>query len=83
MEEIADDEFMTFILPKDTKEQSLDLQQMMLAVVKGHNFTVREFWEMPLNLVLELLGMFVSPKKKPMSRKVLVDQERRWNMLNA
>lgn len=56
---------------------------MMLAVVDQKKFTMTEFWNMPLNLVMQLLGMFTSPKKKPMSRKTLVDQERRMNIRNG
>ena len=80
MKEIALDEFETFIIQKDTPEQSIDLQKMMINITRQYSFSMKEFWEMPLNLVLELLGMFVSPTKKPMSRKTLIDHERKVNL---
>jgi hypothetical protein len=83
MGKLAEDEFQTFIFPKDDIERGLDLQRMMISVVEGFNFTPSQFWEMPMNLVLELLGLFRLPVKKPMSRKQLIDNERHWNKLNG
>ena len=81
MKELEEDEFETFIIPDDNKENPLDIQKMMQAVLKGgYNIRPDDFWRMPLNTALELLGMFVRPEKKPMSRKVLIDQERRMNI---
>ena len=78
MEQLAEDSFQTFIPRKQEEAQSIDLQKMMLTIVQQHHFTIKEFWEMPLNL-LELLGMFTSPEKKSMSRKRLIEHERQWN----
>lgn len=83
LENLEEDSFKTFIPAPPSKSQTLDLQKMMLAVVRNHSFTMREFWEMPLFLVFELLGMFVSPEKQPISRKSLVDGERKWNMVRG
>jgi len=80
--EIAADAFLTFIPPKPAKAQSLDVQFLLLEIVKRHSFSIREFWEMPLFLVLELLGMLASPKKQAMSRKTLIDNEKRMNRRN-
>ena len=83
MEALRSDEFKTFIPKKDSEVDSMDLQKMMLSIVQNHNFSVKEFWEMPLNLVMELLGMFTMPAKKEMSRKTLLDNERYWNNING
>jgi hypothetical protein len=79
MAELAEDEFETFIQRKETAEQTLDIQKIMLSIVDNHKFSISEFWEMPLSLVMQLLGMFELPKKKPISRKMLVERERYWN----
>ena len=79
MGKLDEDEFKTFVFPKDNPEQGLDLQKLMISVVQGFNFSPVEFWEMPLNLVLELLGLFKAPEKKAMSRKQLISNERYWN----
>ena len=79
MAELQEDEFKTFIPKKETAEQSIDIQKMMLTIVNKKVFTMSEFCEMPLSLVLQVLGMFEHPSKKPISRKSLVEKERWWN----
>lgn len=83
MVKLEEDEFRTFIVQKDNPEHGIDLQKFMITIIQHHNFSVKEFWEMPLNLVLELLGLFTLPDKKPMSRKRLLDNERYWNQRNG
>tara|TARA_R110000803_G_scaffold2911_1_gene10069 strand:+ start:802 stop:993 length:192 start_codon:yes stop_codon:yes gene_type:complete len=58
----------------------MDLQKIMVAIVKHHKFSMSEFWSMPLNLVLDLSGVFTPPKKAPISRKGLIDNERKLNL---
>jgi hypothetical protein len=58
----------------------LDLQKIMVNVVKTHKFSMSDFWSMPLNLILELSGVFTPPKKAPISRKSLIDTERKLNL---
>tara|TARA_R110000782_G_C14767055_1_gene408756 strand:- start:602 stop:799 length:198 start_codon:yes stop_codon:yes gene_type:complete len=58
----------------------LDLQKIMVGIVKNHSFSMSEFWRMPLNLVLDLTGVFTPPKKAAISRKSLLANERRLNV---
>ena len=44
------------------------------------NISLQEFWMMPLSMVLEVMGVYTSPSKKPISRKSLIDHERKMNM---
>lgn len=76
---MEEDVFLTFIAPKEIESGPLDIQKMMLRVVQNYNISVSEFWQMPLQTVLELFGIFQPPEKKPISRKKLIDQERRFN----
>ncbi len=82
VDELKADQFLTFIPRPPQVSESLDIQKMMLTVIKAHNFKMDDFWNMPLNLVFELLGMFEKPTQRPMSRKQVVDGERRFNRLN-
>ena len=79
IDEIEADQFQTFILPKPSEAQSLNLNGLMLEISKQFNFSLKEFWEMPLFLVFQLLGMFKPPKLQAMSRKTLIDNEKRFN----
>lgn len=77
--ELAGEEFLTFI-QKQQNDMKLDLQKIMKNTVKTHNFSMSEFWQMPLNLVLDLAGVFTPPKKAPISRKMLIQNERKLNL---
>ena len=80
MKELGEDEFKTFIAVEENKERPLEIQKLMQAVLKGgFNLRPDDFWKMPLNTVLEMLGLFILPEKKSMSRKVLIDKERLIN----
>ena len=73
-----EDQFLTFIQKPAAKYDSLDIQKLMLDVVKL-GYSMDDFWKMPLQLVLQLLGLFEAPRKKAMSRKTLLANERRMN----
>ena len=50
----------------------------MMSVLKDKSLSAEEFWNMPLSTLLEFTGMLVAPEKKPMSRKRLLAQERKY-----
>ena len=79
IDEIEADQFQTFILPAPKEAQSLNLNSLMIEISTRFSFSLKEFWEMPLFLVFQLLGMFTPPQKQAMSRKTLLDNEKRFN----
>ena len=79
MDLIRDDQFKTFVPSRPTEAEPLDMNGLMLAVSKQFNFALKDFWDMPLFLVMELLGFFIPPAKKAMSRKTLIDHEKKFN----
>ena len=53
-----------------------------MIMARKNNITLEDFWTSPLHIMLQLLGVFVAPEKKPVSRKQLIMKEReliaRW-----
>lgn len=51
----------------------------MISLVNNSGISMRDFWMMPLFLVLEMLGMLIPKEKRTMSRKQLIDHEKLVN----
>ena len=62
------EQFKTFLQPKDIQAPRLDIHKIMLRVIEEKPFSMSDFWNMPLSLVLEVVGLFTPPEKLPMSR---------------